>query len=303
MKTRYIVTSCLLIVFISLTVVFFSLSHSWRDTLGERFGEDYAHVALFYPESEKLTFEDINALRVGINAALVEDSHSSEGRLWYDGFISFSNAYVSDIEGAKSFESEKIVAGGDFFKFYEFDFLSGGAFYSDDNFSDRVVIDEKTSFQLYGSSNSVGMPIYVDSREFYVAGVFKPEDTPAWEAQFSDNPVVIVPDSYEDANLYSVYEIVLPNPVDSYAYNTVLGAAGENCAVIDISDRYSLGALFENLKNFPNRSFVVRPIAYPWFENTARATEDALSCVMALWCISALSVVVSCIYIIVRRKK
>ncbi len=302
MKKRYIISAILLVLSLVLTFVFFSLKASFCDTRAKAFGKDYARIALYYENASLLDFEGLNALRVGVDKALSE-SFSSDTRLWYDGFVSFGDATVDKRDVIGTFEAKKMVAGGDFFTLYDFEFLSGTPFRSDDNYSDRVVIDEETSFRLYGSVNSVGMPCVIDGREFYVAGVFKCEDSRAWELQFGTSPVVIVPDKTEDLNLWSVYEIVMPNPVDDYALKIVEELAGEGSVAVDVSSRYSLSNLFENLKAFPSRSYVTSPVAFPWFENTARGHEDTLSLLLPFVLLSFVLYLVSLVYIIVRRKK
>lgn len=300
MKKRYIVSVSLLIPALISVAVFFGVRASVSDTRADSFGKDYARIAV-YPESS-YDFERINALRVAIDTKLIEESHSAAGRVWYDGFISFGKASVSGNE-VKSFESVKMTAGGDFFTLYDFEFLSGTPFYSDDNFPDRVVIDERCSFRLYGSTNAVGMPLWIDSREYYVAGVFRAEDTPAWEMQFGDSPVVIIPDEIPDGNLYSVYEIVLPDPVDSYALTIVGEAVGDEAVVVDVTNRYSFKNLFENISDFSTRSYVTRPVAFPWFENSARGNLDTLSLLLTLTLITLSAFTISLVYLIIRRKK
>ena len=300
MKKRYITAICLVILTLICTSVFFIFRASVSDTRADSFGEDYARISV-YPEAP-YGFEGINALRVAIDTKLIENSHCATGRVWYDGFISFGEASVSGNE-IKPFDAVRMTAGGDFFTLYDFEFLSGTPFYSDDNFSDRVVIDERCSFKLYGSVNAVGMPLFINSREYYVAGVFRTEDTPAWEMQFGDSPVVIMPDDISDGNLYSVYEIVLPDPVDDYALTVVSEAVGEGAVVVDATNRYTFKKLFESISDFSTRSYVTHHVAFPWFENTSRGRVDTLSIMLTLCiaCVSALAL--SLIYLIIRRKK
>lgn len=299
MKKRYITSLCLLVLSLISVAAFFLLRASASDTRADSFGKDYARISV-YPE-DAYGFDGINKLRVSIDKRLTEDSHSASGRVWYDGFISFGKASVSGNE-IKPFDAVKMTAGGDFFTLYDFEFLSGTPFYSDDNFSDRIVIDERCSFKLYGSNNAVGMPLTVNSREYYVAGVFRTEDTPAWEMQFGESPVVILPDEISDGNLYSVYEIVLPDPVDDYAL-TLVSDIADGAQVVDSTNRYTLKNLFANLSRLSTRSYVTRPVAFPWFENTARGNLDALSIMLATTLVLLSSLTLSIIYLIIRRKK
>ncbi len=300
MKIRYVVFICLLALSLICVGVFFGARASVSDTRASSFGEDYARIAV-YPE-ELITYDGINAFRVNIDERLISDSHSANGRLWYDGFISFGRSSVSALDSA-SFMAEKITAGGDFFTLYDLDFLTGTPFYSDDNYSDRAVIDERCSFRLFGSVDSIDMPIVIDSKEYYVAGVFRAEDSKAWSVQFGEEPVVIIPDRIADGNLYSAYEIVLPDPVNNYALGVVSEAVGDNAVTVDVTNRYSLKNLFSHLPELPYRSYVTRDVAFPWFENSARGELDRLSVMLALSLISVTALAVSGVYIIIRRKK
>lgn len=300
MKKRYVVTAALALLALVVTGAFFAMKADYSDTRAQSFGEDYARIAV-YPE-EKYSYDGINALRVAIDSRLISDSHSAEGRLWYDGFISFGNASVSTLD-TPSFNAQMISAGGDFFTLYDLEFISGTPFRDDDNYSDRVVIDERAAFKLYGNANCIDMPLYINSREYYVAGVFRAEEGKAWEMQFGESPCVIIPDEIADSNLYSCYEIVMPNPVDDYALTVVTDAAGEKADIVDVTNRNTFKNLFRGISDFTTRSYVVRPISYPWFENTARGNSDALSLMLLFSIISLSAFAVSGIYLIIRRKK
>lgn len=301
MKTRYIVSTLLLILFVFLTGVLFSNKASLSDRRAQEFGEDYARIAVFFPESAKADFSKINEIRTSLDSKLIADSHSSEGRLWYDGFISFGKTSVED--SATSFTAQKIVVGADMLSLLDFDFMSGDRFRSDDNFSDRVVICENLSFRLFGSVNSEGMPLILDGKEWYVAGVIKPEDTKAWSLQFKNEPLVIMPYEIDTETLFSSYEVVMPSPVEHYALDVIKEAVGEGALVVDITERFTLKGIAQNVKTLDERSFVIGGMSFPWYENSARAGLDALSITFLALLINLCALVLCAVYIIVRRKK
>ena len=301
MKKRYIVTACLFLVSLTAALVLFITRANYRDIAAESFGKDYARISVF-PENT-LGFDEINSLRFAIDSNLKADSHSAEGRLWYDSFTGFGEAYVEKTDMSSYFRATSMIAGGDFFVLHKFDFLSGDRFYPDDNYTDRVVIDERCAFKLYGSTNCIGMPLVVNAEMRYVAGVVKAEESEAWTLQFGDKPFVIVPDDYMAGNSYSVYEIVLPDPVDGYAEGVVKNAAGESALTVDVTNRYGMSNLFENLADFFHRSYVTRPVAFPWFENVERGRVDTLSVMLLAWLVSLVTLSVSIIYVIIRGKK
>ncbi len=300
MKKRYIVTLCLFVLCLVTGGIFFSKRAAYTDLTADAYGKDYARIAV-YPH-EPVTFDVINSYRVGIDSRLISDSHSAEGRLWYDSYVSYGEASVSRYEEIKSFRVKTLSVNEDFFKLHPVNLLSGTLFYEDDNFSDRVLIDERCSYELFGSYDSVGMPLEINSEIRYVAGVFKTEDSDSWRRQFGDYPIVIMPDDMYPGSLYSVYEIVLPSPVGSYGLDVVSGVAGD-AAVVDFTNRYSFKKLFGNLSDFFTRSFVIEPVSYPWFENTARGRLDSLSVMLLAFCVSCTAFVISLSYLYIRRKK
>ena len=300
MKKRYVVTLCLFVLCLVTGAVFFSHRASYTDVTADAYGKDYARIAV-YPTAP-VSFDVINSYRVGIDSRLIADSHSAEGRLWYDSYFSYGEASISRLEEIKGFRAKTLSVSADFFRLHPVHLLSGTLFYEDDNFSDRVLIDERCSYELFGSYDSVGMPLDVNGKTWYVAGVFKAEDSESWKIQFEDYPMVIIPDDMYSGGVYSVYEIVLPSPVGSYGFDVVSGVAGD-AAVVDFTNRYSFKKLFGNLSDFFTRSFVTEPVSYPWFENTARGRLDVLSVMLLGFCMCCAAFVISLSYLYIRRKK
>lgn len=303
MKKRYIVSIVLLALSLCQVFTFFIRRENFRDRSAEAFGEDYGRIALYYSPDKAINKEGINAIRVGVDNKLLVDSHSSNGRLWYDVYTAFTTSGVAHTVENTSFTADTIVAGGDWFKLHEFEYLDGTPFYSDDNLSDRVVIDERTSFKLFGSANSVGMPLLVDGNVSFVAGVFKAPENTAWEIQFEERPVIIVPESFKEKERFTVYEMVLPNPVPSYALDTVKSVAGEGVKMLDVTSRYDFKNLFEILKNYETRSYVTTPVSYPYWENLSLAHENSLVFSMLYALVLIALWIVSAVYIIIRRKR
>lgn len=303
MKKRYIVSAVLLVLAITLTLAFFIRREAFSDKSAQAFGKDYARIALYYSSDTALDKEGINAIRVGVDNKLLADSHTSDGRLWYDVYTAFTTSSVAHATENTSFTADVIVAGGDWFKLNDFEYLYGTPFYSDDNLSDRIVIDERTSFKLFGSANTVGMPLLVDGRVCFVAGVFKSPVTTAWETQFEERPVIILPESFREDVRYTVYEMVLPNPVTSYALETVKSVAGDKVLSVDVSSRYSFKNLFTVLKNFETRSYVTDPVAYPYNENLSRSHENSLAFNLLGAAVLTCAWLGTVIYIIIRRKR
>ncbi len=267
------------------------------------FGEDYTVLRLF--DTLGFSHAEISSLRF----AAEDMSETVEGaeRLWCDAYSRFETVSVSNEDG-KSIEAPAIVTGGDFFLFHPLDFKSG-FYYSDIDLNfDRVVIDERLSFHLFGSNDSEGMKLEVAGIPLYVAGVVAMDESKAYAAQLEDKPLIYIPENIAEklfgTKSFEHYEICLQNPVPSHAVNK-MAPATEGKTVIDVGARYSLKNTFLNLKSFTSRSFVTEPLDFPYWENEDRGREDTLACLMALTLVSVLFFLIELTLFIheIRRKK
>ncbi len=267
------------------------------------FGEGYTTLRLF--DTQGFSYAEISSLRF----AAEDMSETVEGatRLWCDAYSRFETVSVS-VEDAKSIETPCIVTGGDFFLFHKLDFKSG-FYYSDSDLNfDRVVIDERLSFHLFGSNNSEGMKLEVAGVPCYVAGVVAADSSKAYEAQLEDKPLIYIPENIAEkifgTKNFEHYEICLQNLVPSHAV-TKMAPVTEGKTVVDATARFSLKNTFSNLCEFTTRSFVTEPLDFPYWENEDRGREDTLSCLMVLTLASILFFLIELTLFIheIRRKK
>ncbi len=265
------------------------------------FGEDYTVLRIF--DSDGFNSSEISAIRYAAD----EMSETVEGaqRLWCDTYSRFEEVSVKSDNG-KSTLSPAVVTGGDYFLFHNLDFVNGW-YYSDTDINfDRVVIDERLSFQLFGSNNSEGMRIFISDMPFYVAGVVKLDESDAYTAQFEDKPIIYIPENIGEKIFgnkdFDYYEICLQNPVDSHAVNALAGVT-ENMTVVDLSARFNLKNTYNNLKTFTQRSFLIESESLPFWENFDRQREDTLVLIVTFTLISFVIFVIELIVFIVERKK
>ena len=76
------------------------------------------------------------------------------------------------------------------------------------------------------------------------------------------------------------YEIVMPNPVDEFAYGKVkegIGIDEKNVEIVENSRRYSLPNRIKTILAFGTRSMNGKAIIYPYWENLARGYEDIIA--------------------------
>ena len=81
------------------------------------------------------------------------------------------------------------------------------------------------------------------------------------------------------------YEIVAPNPVKKFVYNTVkekFGLKEEEMTVVENSSRYSVEAMIPVMLDFGTRSMQNAAIHLPYWENMARGHEDIRAVILFL---------------------
>ena len=298
---RIIKLSVSVFILCALTFCYFNTAKKY--TTPTPFGEDYTVLRLF--DTQGFSHAEISSLRF----AAEDMSETVEGatRLWCDAYSRFETVSVS-VEEGKSIETPAIVTGGDFFLFHPLEFKSGW-YYSDTDLNfDRVVIDERLSFHLFGSNSSEGMKLEVAGIPLYVAGVVALDESKAYEAQLEDKPLIYIPENVAEkifgTKNFEHYEICLQNPVPSHAV-TKMAPVTEGITVVDATARFSIKNTFSNLREFTTRSFVTEPLDFPYWENEERGREDTLSCLMALTLVSALFFLIELTLFIheIRRKK
>ena len=215
----------------------------------------------------------------------------------------FTNTTVS--RNSTSVMCDVVVTGGDFFLFHDFNFKNGWYYTDTDLHSDRVVIDERLAFELFGSNFAEDMTVTIGSEIYYVAGVVEYDKSRAKELQLGSEPMIFIPSHIADRifgeRQYDSYEIMMQNPVDSYAVNA-LAAVTEGRETVDVTHRFGLGNIFDTLKEFPTRSYRSSSITYPYWENAERGMEDILAVLLVVNALTAFGLVVNFIILIIERK-
>ncbi len=226
-----------------------------------------------------------------------------------------------------------IGVAGDFFLFHPMILVSGSYFGGDDLMKDRIVIDEDTAWQLFGSTDIIGQQVLVGETPHYIAGVVRKDTGRIQKAAGLSNCYVFM--SLESLSRYGTsilsgrydsrdiaedgasamdggincIEVVCPNPVNGLAAKLsgeAIGLDETSCTVIDNTDRFSPFALFNVLKAFGTRSMWGKAIFYPYWENIARGYEDMLAILLLFRAIALLTMAVIASVVIVnmyRHKK
>ena len=249
-----------------------------------------AQISCFFSQTSQVDENTIQAFEHALDSALQEasitvDSPNASARLWADAY---STGGKMTIEGKTGkVDTNVLGVGGDFFLFHPLKLLSGSFFSGSDLMQDHIVIDEDLAWQLFGSNDVVGQQVTINGIPHLISGVIKRDTGRFNDKAGNGKPLAYVSFDTLASGLEAVgqtarinqYEIVLPNPVNEFAYGMVkdhIGVEETDCEIVENSNRYGFVRLLKLLGNFGVRSMNEKAIIYPYWENLARGYEDVL---------------------------
>lgn len=254
-----------------------------------------AQISCFFPDSVQAEPETILGFEYMLKSKLQEASiepPSENARLFASAYSAKGKITLSS--NLASVETGAYGVGGDYFMFHPLELEPGSMYFGgDDMMQDRVLLDQNTAWQLFGSYDIAGQPITIgsgpESHVGVVAGVIRSES--GWMNEKAGAAESTVYLSYEMLNTYgqhsgiNAYEVVMPNPITGFAKGIVeenIGFEKEKLQIVENTSRYSMLSLFGVIGQFGTRSMNVKAIIYPYWENAARGWEDILSILLAL---------------------
>ncbi len=278
-----------------------------------------AQVSCFFSSDQSVTPDTIMAfehtMENQLETASIE-APSENARLWVDAYSAKGKLTLSTTHG--STEANAYGVGGDYFLFHPLGLEEGGMYFSgSDLMQDRVILDQNTAWQLFGSYDIAGQPITIgsgtNSHTGIVAGVVESESGWMNERAGAQTGTVYVSyevlDTFGSHNGINSYEVVMPNPVTGFAKNMVtenIGLEEDSIEVVENSSRYSFFSLLSVLGQFGTRSMNAKAIIYPYWENAARGWEDILSVILLLqlllYLVPVVLVTVLCVKLWRRRR-
>lgn len=248
--------------------------------------DDVAQVSCFFAAGAEITEDDILMFEHNIDPALTDasvlpESENPGARMWADAYSADGRITLSSDRSSVS--ADAIGIGGDFFLFHPLRLVSGAYFSGNDLMQDYCVIDEDAAWQLFGSSDVAGMMVYISGIPHIVTGVVeRPSGRLAEAAGLEGTLIYVSLDTLEELGIsYGInhYEVVMPDPVTSFAYNHVkdnLGSNDKTVEVVENSRRFTLLSRLKLIGQFGIRSMNGKGIIYPYWENMARGYEDIL---------------------------
>lgn len=245
-------------------------------------------VSLFIPSSENLRISGIYAFRESFDSAFLADSIvSGGGRTYIDAYSSFGRISATTERG--SVTANVTYTGGSFFYIHEIPLSHGEYIPENPLTNDLAVIDENVAWGLFGALDVSGFEMRIQGKIFTVAGVSKlPESDADKKAYGEFGRIFLSYDAFGEGSSPAItcYEAILPNPIDSYAKNTLSSAASsyeEKGIVFENSGRYKVFfRLFETLQGMGIRSMREHELAYPYWENAAGVYEDTCAILLLM---------------------
>lgn len=269
----------------------------WRGECEEHFGQ----VSCFLPSEEKLSLKDIYSVRAAMADAIAAAGFDSA-----DGVARYNDAWsctgkVNISGGNGKGTVEYLAVGGDFINFHPLKIVSGNAIGPTDLMQDRVMLDTDTAWLLFGGTELSGLTVNIEGRPFVVAGVFSwEEDRFSQKSNIPEAGIVVSYDAFYsmDDKAVSCYECVCAEPYSRFSLLSLKEALKTaDAEIIRNSERFSFSALKDCAAELGTRSMRFSTVAYPYWENAARACEDSCMLLLAL---AAVSAVYPVLFIIVR---
>lgn len=175
-----------------------------------------------------------------------------------------------------------VAVGGDFFYFHPMELVSGNYFDPDGLMNDFVILNETAAWKLFGATDAAGMEVTISGQPYTVVGVVREgQDDYTQTAYDLGGCIYLSHQRLRDVPITCV-EMLLPNPVDDFGAGIVRKQAGESRTVVEVSDRFSLGELFDCLGTYTQARMKQTPIAYPYWENAAILAQGNASLILAI---------------------
>ncbi len=241
----------------------------------------YSMVSVFLPEGSGLEQDNVRQLEYALDQALIKEAleaPSDNARLYVSSYSVKTEASVSS-QRSKSQTCTAYGVGGDFFRFHNYELISGSYLVEDSLMDDHVVIDEEAAWKIFGAIEVDGMTLKYDGKEYIVQGVVKPMDEFKSKAGGAESGTIFFPFSRIDGKA-GCYEIIFPNPVSGFAAKQ-LKEAFKSCGydendirIVDNSERYGFVNSVKRLVKWTDRGMSFKALKYPYWENSAIAVEN-----------------------------
>lgn len=272
--------------------------------------QDYTQVRAFFLKYRGISTQEIQAAEEGIEAILQQNGRKDEAE--QDWISAYSTQDELTVSGEKAAETmQAIGVGGEFFFFHPFVLKTGTWFDSNKNTAPIVVLNETAAWKLFGSLDIEGMEVKIEGESYCISGVIQLERNPFLEKTGAlESQIYLAYDQlkkYRDNAGITCYEVIMPNPIQQFALNTIKKQAifsGNDVKLVEHSDRFSIKRRIQELPDFFTCSMKQNEINYPFWENETRAWEqvwDLILIIQMIWGIVGISFIIFLIITVERN--
>lgn len=241
----------------------------------------YSMVSVFLPKDNRITQNKVQQLEYTLDQALVKEAieaPSENARLYVSSYSSKTQVSLSSgRSGSQTCTAYGV--GGDFFRFHNYELISGSYLLEDSLMTDYVVLDEEAAWKVFGAIEVDGMTLKYNGKEYIVAGVVKPQDGYKSKDGGAEAGTVFFPIG-ELENGADCYEIIFPNPVSGFAVKqikeafTSCGYSEDDIKIVNNSERYGFVNSAKRLLKWTQKGMSFKALSYPYWENSAIAVEN-----------------------------
>lgn len=306
----FAVNALLLIAFAVCALTYNAYAHTLKTQYAAERWEDgehpYSLVSVFRAPTDAMTYKTIYDLRKGIESGLQDAGMdgTESGNLWVDCFCAVDTVSVSSSK-TKAAETTLYAIGGDFFTIHPLRLTSGSYIAEDDLNRDLVVIDRELSWTLFGATDSTGLTLSMNGKEYIIAGVVERNDDRFTKRADTTISAVYMPFAavYEyDEEVITSYEAVVPDPVEHFGREVIkkISPGGE---VVENTDRFRVGHVADLVFSFGSRTIAANGIPFPSWETAARLCEDHLALLLVLMAVFLAFPLVCLVIVLVKGYK
>ena len=247
----------------------------------------FAQATSFFPAGAEKGIQDIRTFRQGMDGKLLDVSlEAPEGApaLWFDAYSGTGELTVTGSKGTATVPATGV--GGEWFSFHPLELRSGGYITEDELMHDRVILDEKLAWQLFGGYDLAGLTVTISGKPYVIAGVVAMEDDRASARAHETNGEIFLHfDALQQltggdgSGGISCYELVCAEPISGFTLG-LLTEGFKSAVTVQNTGRFSVKNELGLLRNFGTRSMQTSGVVYPYWENAARLNEDSLALVL-----------------------
>lgn len=303
-KQAFFIVTCICAIFVSLCLHMLSshlknqLLHEKVATLWDAEG-DTAHISVYFTENEKYALKQqsgelgyfLQNIYHNLMQKVTESSAQEAGvkntnaRNLIYGY--YASGKVTVQYNKKKADVNAYGVGGDFFQFHPVKLLCGSYFSENDLMQDRIILDEETAWQLFGSSDVVGLFVTINEIPHMVVGVYERERGYLLDAAGNAESRIFVSHSTLEQN--GVYyglggvEYLIPNPVTGFGLGLVQNEyLNREVSFVEHQNRFAFFPLLRIVTQIGTRSMGLSGITFPYWENIARSYEDFLASLLVI---------------------